>query len=197
MYKTEPLSATESAIDTADLADWLGDDDTDPLLSAMTVTATSAVIEYLQSELVTRSRRTVYEFWPTTGTNTMPSISRNNECLQFEIALPYARLDSITTIQSGGEAVDSDYYRVLDGFPTRLLFNSIPAYNAEDYPALYIEYDAGYGAVDDVPTEIKTAILMCADFLYNNRGSCSAYDALQKSGAATLLTPFRAQVVLL
>ena len=61
-YTNDPLV---SPVTNQELADWLYlDDDTDPLLPVMTVTATQAVIDYLQRDLLPRAWILTHEDWP-------------------------------------------------------------------------------------------------------------------------------------
>lgn len=198
VFHSVPQSDVTAVITDQELADWLGVEDTDPLLSGIARAATAAAIEYLGFELISRERITTWETWPTIGTDTTPSISRNNEYLEREIELPYAKPSGLTVSELliAGEAYAD--YRILDRPIAELYFSTIPAFSNDDFAAIKATYTAGYGATpDDIPQDIKTAVTMAADFLYNNRGSCSAGDSLHKSGASVLLDPFRARVIVL
>lgn len=195
MYHTYPTTEVQSVITAQELADWIGVEATDPLLPIMGQTITGAVIEFLESELIDRERVVVYEQWPLIGTATDSALSEPDAFLVHDVVLPYARLQSVTEALAGGTATTD--YRALDSLPSKLRFESIPVISDSDYPALKVTYVAGYGAIGDVPMSIKTAVLMASDFLYNNRGSCSADQALQKSGAKTILTPYKTRAILL
>ncbi|MCK4957747.1 MAG: phage gp6-like head-tail connector protein [Planctomycetes bacterium] len=192
---TYPLTEVVAVTTAQELADWLGVDVTDPLLPVMNITATAAVIEFLYSELIDRERVVVYQDWPVVGTPTGRSLSRQDAQLSATVELPYARLQTVTSAEVAGDL--STDYTVLDTLPSKLEFDSISISTASDVPALKVQYTAGVGTIAEVPQTIKTAVLMAADFLYNNRGSCSASDALDKSGAATLLAPYMAKVVII
>lgn len=197
MKQFRSIATTDVVAVIADqeLADWVGVDVSDPLLSPMAIAATAAVIEFLQLELVNRERVTTYEFWPTLGTNTGRSLSPGTAALNPAIELPYANLITVGGILVGGEATTD--YRILDLPTAAIYFDAIPSFS-DDVAAIVATYTAGYGvAPGDVPEVIRTAVTMAADFLYNNRGSCSAADALEKSGAAMLLTPYKAKVVII
>jgi len=183
-----------AVITNQELADWLGVDVSDPLLSPMAVTATAATIEFLQLELINRERVVTYETWPTLGTNTGRSLSPGTAALDPVVELPYANLITVDGVLVGGEATTD--YRILDLPTAAICFNAIPSFS-DDVAAIVAQYTAGFGAMTDVPKAIRTAVTMAADFLYNNRGSCSAADALKKSGAEALLTPYKAKVVII
>lgn len=196
MFKSYALSPVVSVINNADLADWLGVDSTDNLLPAFANTATSMVIEYLECELLNRDRVVVYEQWPYKGTDTFPSVSRNNAELCQAIDLPYARFATVSEALVFGEAYTD--YRILDLSPIALYFQSIPAIGSDENPALKVTYTTGYGdTISDIPDQIKTAVTMLAAFMYEHRGACNATMALNESGAASVLTPFKMRVVTL
>lgn len=198
-FTSAPLGPVTSAIEVDTLADWLGGVDVaDPLLPIMAITATAMVIEYLERELISRDRRTVFEMWPYSGTDTDRGLSPNEATLDAIVEVPYGKVGTLTTVEAGGDAVDVDSYRLLDGFPSRIMFDTIPGFTNDDAPALSLTYTSGFGADPaDVPQEIRGGVLMVADFLYNNRGSCSAADAVNKSGVASILGPYRARAILL
>jgi hypothetical protein len=196
-YHSTPTGAVVAVITDAELADWIGVGVSDPLLSVMALTATAAAIEYLQFELINSERVTTYEEWPTSGTLAGPDLAPSNAYLERDIAMPYAMPGKVTVseVLTGGEA-NTDY-RILSTRTAALRFDTFPALSS-DVAAIKMTYVAGYGPnASDVPRPIRTAVLMAADFLYNNRGACSASDALDKSGAATVLFPYKAQAVVL
>lgn len=195
MYHSYPVTEVEPVITNAELAGWLGVDATDTLLPVFTVAATSAAIEFLQSELISRQRNVIYQDWPTVGTNTAPSISRNNAQLVQYITLPYARLISLEEAKLDG-VVTTDF-KVVDNLPSQLYFNSVAVSQENGEPVLTVLYTAGYGAIGDVPQAIKSAVSMLAAYMYEHRGSCDATSALDQSGAAMALTPYKTSVVIL
>lgn len=197
MRNTFPSTDVVAVITPAQFADYIGGDVTDPLLPGIAIAATAAIIEFIQCELITRERTTVWENWPTSGTNTAPSLSPNDLALDRVIPLPYAKLSTPATIavEASGEATTE--YRILEQRPAALYFSTLPYVDTGDAPALRAVYDAGYGTIDDVPEVYKQAALMVGAYLYEHRGDCTAEDALKKSGADVLLTPYKAQVVVL
>ena len=195
MYHSYPLTDVEPVITNAELADWLGVDDTDPLLPVMATTATSAAIEFLQSELISRQRQTIYQEWPSVGTNTAPSISPNNISSKLYIDLPYARLISVDFLILGG-TITTDYKEVIS-LPAKLYIDSPVVTSETGNPAISVTYTAGYGAIADVPQAIKSAVSMLAAYMFDHRGACDAMSALDQSGAAMALTPYKTSVVIL
>lgn len=196
-YHAYPTSEVVPVITAAEFADFTGVDASDPLLVPFATTATAAVIEFLQSELIDRERVVVYEDWPTAGTISGPSLSRSNAGLCADVDLPYARLSSPLALAVEVDGTASTDYRVLDQFPAALRFDALPSFGGNTAPDLKATYTAGYGLIADVPQQIKTGVTMVADYLYNHRGECSADDAVQKSGAAALLFPYKAQAILI
>lgn len=192
---TYPLTEVVPVVTNAELADWLGVDDSDPLLPVMATAATSAAIEFLQSELISRQRKVVYQEWPSVGTDTRPSVSRNNMYENRFVNLPYARLVSVEEVLLSGDE-NTDYVKI-NALPAKLYFDSF-YYSYEDgIPALDITYTAGYGDIDAVPVAIKSAVSMLAAYMYEHRGSCDSASALNQSGAAMALTPYKTSVVIL
>lgn len=197
-YHSEPQSAVVAVITNAELADWIGVGDDDPLLPIMAQTATAAAIDFLQSELIDRERVTYYENWPTVGTIDGRSLSPSNAGLKRSVDLPYSRPTGlvVSEVLVTGEATTD--FRVLQQLPAALYFEAFPGTTSDDEPSIKATYTTGYGPeVADVPQAIRTAVTMAADFLYNNRGTCSADQALEKSGAAVVLTPYKTAVVII
>ena len=192
---TYPLTEVEPVVTNAELADWLGVDATDPLLPIFATSATSAAIEYLQSELISRTRKVIYQEWPGVGTDTSPTISRNNINSLRYIDLPYARLISVQSVLIGGVATTD--YKQVDNLPAQLYFDTYAAIYENGDPVLVVNYTAGYGLISAVPQAIKSAVSMLAAYMYDHRGSCDSASALAQSGAAMALSPYRTSVVML
>lgn len=194
MY-TYPLTEVQPVITNNELADWLGVDATDPLLPVMATSATSLVIEYLQSELISRQRKVIYKDWPSVGTNTAPSISPNNQCVSQYVDLPYARLLSVVEVKTGG-VITIDFVEV-ENLPAQLYFDNYYYAYENGIPAIEATYTAGFGTISDVPQTIRTAVTMLGDYLYGHRGACDISSAIHDSGAASILIPFKTHVVAL
>ncbi len=181
-----------SPVTNQELADWLRlDDDTDTLLPVMTVTATQAVIDYLQRDLLPRNWVLVHEDWPTVSpTRRYSDVTFDFTCFNRVIELPYAGAISVDTVTTYGDVTTE--YRLLDALPSKIKFHYQSTTSSDDNPAITVAYTAGMGATAaDIPQAIKTAILMTAAFLYEHRGQCTAEDALKDSGAAASINAFR------
>jgi len=191
---TYALAPVESVVTAAEVAAWLAIDETDPLISMLSLSATSAIIEYLQAELISRSRKLTYKHWPTVGTNTSPSLSNPNECWKREIELPYSHTTlAVDSSKSYNETLDVN---TLAGKPYSIRVDSWPSVDC-DYIALDIEYTTGYETIDDVPYPIKMAALNMIAFMYEHRGACDANEAMNKSGASESLGPYKTYVVVI
>lgn len=188
MHST-PATDVQSVITDAELADFLGVDETDTLLPSFAQSATSLVIEYLERELITRARTVVYNEWPVFGTYSHPSISPNNSTISTKLKLPYAGALSVESVTIGGDLFTD--YQLMKGRPDYLQFKAIALSTDAFVPAAVIEYTAGYGAIGDVPQGIKSAVLMLAAYLYAHRGACDVGTAIKQSGAASMLAPYK------
>lgn len=191
-YKATTSEPIASPVTEQELADWLAlPDATDPTLTPILKAATSSVIRWLGLDLLARDWTLTHYYWPTHGTMSTPSLSRQNGYYKREISLPYANLLSATDVALYGDATTD--YNVL-GDTVVLDFN---VYRTEvdgtnENPAIVINYSAGFGATSaDIPDDIKTAITMLAAYNYEHRGGCSAGNALTDSGAASMLTSYR------
>ena len=111
------------------------------------------------------------------------------------VCLPYARLISVDEVLLSGE-VSTDYLEV-DTLPAQLYFDTATYSHTNGIPVLVATYTAGYGAIADVPQAIKSAVSMMAAYMYEHRGSCDSTSALDQSGAAMALTPYKTSVVIL
>lgn len=193
------LTPVESPVSVAEMKAYIGVDGDDLLLSTMLASATTSVINFVEHEIVSRQRKVIYERWPTLGTNTNPSVSRNNIELVQYVKLPFANLDSSGSIvvTASNEVVAASDYRIVKGKPDTLFFEVLPTYGSEDHPDLTVEYFAGFGTAFDVPEVYKMAIIQIVSFLYEHRGACSADSAMIISGASSILTPLKYSVVVL
>jgi hypothetical protein len=176
-----PQSDTVSPVTAAELAALLGVPSTDPLLAGMLVAATDAVIRHINHDLQTRAWLGIVPELAYTRAQVSPTLDPSNT---FE--LPYAGLIAVQSVtDSTGAALDYDVQAKRR--PAKITVHGW------DYKELQIAYTAGMSIV---PGAIKEAIKMLASFLYEHRGACDAMDGLSKSGAATLLGPYRVEVVI-
>lgn len=106
---------------------------------------------------------------------------------------PLLDVSEVATWTNGAYAAITDYtLKQRDGY-ARVLFPNAYNFDNIDTPYPYrITFIAGYGAVADVPSSIKIAIMMYASYLYENRGDCDCgADARQSSGAKMLMARYR------
>jgi hypothetical protein len=184
---TEALSDVTPVGTVEELAAFLGVDDNDSLLSGLLISATNAVIDYLNLELVSRQRKVIFEHLPIIGTNTAPSLSNNNSFFENPIKLPYSGLK--TTLDKlllfGVDLTNES--EIKQGRPSKVCFPM--RYIVNNKNALEITYTTGFGTVDKVPSDIKNNVIALAGFLYDSRGACSSSaDALVQSGVASALS---------
>lgn len=188
-----PASAVVSPVDAAQLEAWLGLPSTDPNSALLLSSATSAVIGYIGRDLLTREWVLTHWDWPVWGTMTPRSLGAQVGDFAREITLPYGPAQSVESVTSYGEPL-TEFTERDDAIVTF----GVGRNGLNEFPALVIEYTAGFGdTAADVPDAIKQAILQLAAFQYEHRGSCDAIMAMQKSGAAELLTPWRKAELLL
>lgn len=187
----EPL---QPAVADQQIQDFLAMDGFDPIATALALAATEAAINYLQRELVTRERTVTYQDWPFSGSK---SIGISPSCAEYDgrIELPYAApLDAVSAVTVYGE--NQLDYAVMKTQPAAVETNQLPQ-DGNKQSAIEVVYTAGYGAQADVPAVIQSAILMMTAYMYEHRGACDADNAMQQSGAAMMLQPYRVDVVAL
>lgn len=182
---TDPL---ELPVTVAEFADWMGLESSDQLLYPMLVSATQAVIEYLQHDLIAREWIASIDVIPAKGSS--EGISGMLK-LARSVYLPYG-MTAVSGITVEDVAlVENDDYEVL-----------IP-YGRVDLKSLYryditITYNAGFGtSASSVPELIKTGIKMLAAWMYEHRGGCSdsGSSAITVSGTAAIIQPYRIEMI--
>ena len=171
-----------SPVGSAELATFMGVDASDPLLPAMLEAATDAVVRYINQDLVPRQWVGIVPAPTASRLQLSPYIDPTNT---FE--LPYTALLSVDSVTgNGGESLT--YSVQSERRPAKITVEGW------DYMSeISVAYTAG---MPSVPSAIRTAIQMLAAFLYDHRGGCDAGEALSKSGAVTLLRPYRVEVSL-
>lgn len=196
MYHTKALSQVVSPVTTDELFSWVrGADECDPILQTSLNVATSQVIEFLQLELMPRTRVTTWHTWPTVGTVTT-GLSKTEAHYKTLLELPYANLISVDGVEIFGE-VTTDYTAFDSQRPALIDLSETSIYIDNDVDdAISVQYIAGFGdGADDVPEDIKTAIMTAAGFLYDHRGNCNINDLLKDSGAAAMIMHHKVDVV--
>jgi len=188
-YSTSTTDPLVTACQLHRLADYMVADQDDPAIDIVARQATAAVVEFLECDLVSRNRVTVYQHWPHIGTYSGPSLSPQDARLSHEIVLPFANLepDTSPTVTVFGEAFSD--FEVLEANPASVRIR--PQHSTSDDPAIRIEYVSGFGPdVLDVPEHIRDGVIMLAAFMFEHRGECDAQEALRRSGAASYLQPY-------
>ena len=188
-----PISRTSDAlvapVTTTELAGWGRFEATDPILQPLLDSSTAIVLENIKRDLITRNWNLTYWDWPTEDNQPKVQLNQKFNALATEIRLPYTAINTtVTQVLIDGELADAADYTLRED---ALYFEYIAITNDETVKALEVEYTAGYGATAaDVPKAIKDAIKTLATHFYYHRG-CDAMSALQNSGAAFMLEPYR------
>ena len=190
--KTRPLEDVTPVITAQELADWLNVDAADSLIEPLISMATSAAIDYTQLEFINRSREVTYTDWPIVGSDAI-GLSPSNATYDVDVIIPYAGLQSVTSVNVFGGAVTE--YQVKANTPSQIRFNIGVINKLEGEDAIKIEYIAGFGGINDVPEVIKLGVLNLAAYLYEMRGGCDINDAIKMSGAAFILKPYKTNLV--
>lgn len=177
------LTTPAAAVTSAALADFLGVDATDPLLPGIALAATYAAAAYLQRAITVTQYRAEFDQWPTLGSYNPRDLSRPQQAAKCFLELPMTGpLVSVQSVESAGQTVTD--YTMSGGNPSRLRM-------AATEGPLVVEYTAGWATV---PEWAKNAVMQLAAFMYEHRGQCDAQQALDRSGAASMLAPFRVLV---
>ena len=161
----------------------------DPAVNGVLIAATSMVVRFLERDLVARDWVLTLWDWPYVGTRSFPEVSRRNSYLSREIALPFANLLSVDSVELYGQQV-TNFIKRDDSIilPEGAQFDR---YKDNTDPAIRVSYRAGYGeSTEDVPEAVRQAILMMVALMYETRGDCDASQALIRSGASEVLAPF-------
>jgi hypothetical protein len=174
-----PQTDTVSPVTVSALAQYLRVEDTDPLLPALLIAATDAVIRHINHDLLQRTWRGVIPKPDDLHPQISPYYPRAN---RFE--LPYTGLVAVVSVLADGDAVQ--YEVEANRRPAR-----ITLLDWDRSQEVIITYTA---RMNPIPVAVSEAIKMMAAFAYEHRGDCDADEALTRSGAATLLRPYRVEV---
>jgi hypothetical protein len=181
---SSPLTPVQSPVTLEEAADFIGVDASDPLLTMVVPAATDAAIAFMQTEIMPRARRAVWNTWPRTGF--YGGIDRQGGQLLTVFELPYSTNETtISAAKINGAVVNMP--ELLEGRPSKVRFDQ-----AQAGAAVEIEYVTGYNAVPDA---IRLGVLQMVVYWYEHRGACSGADALAQSGAAETLRPYRLGVL--
>jgi hypothetical protein len=177
-----PQTDTVSPVTVADFAAFIGASAADPLLPGLLQAATDAAIRYINQDLLSRDWVGIVPALTPTRLQLSPYIDPSST---FE--LPYTALICVQGVSTNnGEFLE--YTVETDRRPAK-----VRVVGWDYMSEIRIEYTAG---MPFVPGAIKTAIMMIASFIYDHRGGCDAEDALKKSGAMTLLRPYKVEASL-
>jgi len=176
-----PQTEVVSPVTAAELSAFLGVDATDPLLDGMLVAATDAAIRWINQDLTPRAWLGIIPAQSGYEAQLSPYTPQQST---FEI--PYTALIAVQSVTADGD--DVPYTLEALRRPAKITLTAW-----DRMTEVEVAYTAG---LPSVPTSIKTAIMMIAAFMYEHRGQCEADDAVRKSGAATLLRPYKVEVVI-
>lgn len=191
-YRARTTDPIVSPVTDQELADWMVlPDASDPTLSPILKAATGSVIRYLGLDVLARDWTLTHDYWPTHGTMSTPSLSRQNGYYMREIDLPYANLISVASVELYGDST-TDYNLLGDTVVLDYNVYRTEVDGSNENPAIVVQYRAGFGeTADDVPDDVKTAITMLAAYNYEHRGGCNTGNAMRDSGAAEILVAYR------
>ena len=191
MINIVTLDPLVSPVTAQDLIDWGKLDSDDPRINPSLIMATSLTISFLSLDLLQRTWTLTHDDWPTVGTVSGSKLSRQTYGNNTRVDLLYANLVSVPIVKVNGEILAADSYRLIAGKPWQIEFQtfSTAASYFKEFPAIEIEYEAGYAVFTDIPEPIRQAILVTANYLVMNSG-CNTGNAIKDSGAAELLRPF-------
>jgi uncharacterized phiE125 gp8 family phage protein len=157
---TEPSSYPITVLELKEFARIDGNEE-DTFLESIIVAVTNLTENYLSRALITRTIKMIMDEWNSN-----------------EIEIPMPPLVSITNIVTVDEdevetIYNSDnYYVITESIPGRVIIRSesTPPSNTERYYGGYrITYQAGYGTAENIPKEIKMAMLQWSTMIYEHR----------------------------
>jgi hypothetical protein len=191
MINIVTLDPLVAPVTDQELVDWARLDSDDPKIGPSLIMGTSLVISFLSLDLLQRTYTLTHDDWPTVGTLSGSKLSRQTYANKTRIDLLYANLLSITTVKVNNELQTTDDYRLIAGKPWQIEFQTFSTATAyyKEFPAIEIEYEAGYALATSIPDPIKQAVLLTASHLIMNSG-CIVTNAVKDSGAAELLRPY-------
>jgi hypothetical protein len=177
-----PQTDTVSPVTVTEFATFIGASSDDPLLPGILQAATDATIRCINQDLLSRAWVGIVPALTPTRLQLSPYTDPSST---FE--LPYTALISVQEV-TGNDAQVLEYEVEANRRPAK-----VKVLGWDYMSEIRIEYTAG---MPFVPGAIKTAIMMIASFIYDHRGGCDADDAVKKSGAMTLLRPYKVEASL-
>lgn len=187
--KAVTTDATVSPVSIGDAVEFLGlpSGMGNPVVDSLLLAATDAVVSFTGKDLLTREWTLTHWDWPTWGTLARRNVGMPTGDYRREIELPYATTANVLSVESYGEAVTE-----FEARDASIIIGGTGQSGGNDDPAIVVVYEAGFGPdASDVPAAIRQAVLMHAAWLYEHRGECDADMGIIRSGAASLLAPWR------
>jgi uncharacterized phiE125 gp8 family phage protein len=113
-----------------------------------------------------------------------------------QVFLPRYPLQSVSSITADGESVTVADVFVVDTQekPGRLVKKGTATWPTvlDTANGIEVVYVAGYGAsAADVPAALRLAIIQMAAYMFEHRGDCNTQDALEMSGAASMVNAYK------
>lgn len=176
-----------SPVSAADLAYFMGagapDAPEGELLDGFLLAACEQFIAFANRDLLTRTFTLRFDRNPERqpgygGLGPTPAL------LDWWVELPLAPVTEIVEVRLGGE-VSTDFSEDLKTNPARVGLHTLQSGDIE------IDYNAGWLEISDIPASILLGIKSLAAHLYDHRGGCDAAQAMNKSGAAGMWSPFK------
>lgn len=133
----------------------------DTILESFLIGVVNDVESYLGRSLITRTYKIIMDRW-------------DNK----ELELPMPPLQSVISVNTIDEddtetEYDSDYYYVItESIPGKIIIkqsSTEPQNTVRSYGGFNVYFTAGYGDADDIPKQIKVAIMQWVTMIYENR----------------------------
>jgi len=171
----------------------------DTLIASLIRTAASLCETYTGLALIERAYTLTVDSWPGAGTrgwwDGVRDGARINTRAPMTLPMPPLRAVQEIRIYNGYDSyatlAAAHYIADTTGLPGRIVLKDSAAVTPDIQTAgIKIDFTAGYGTLPEhIPAAIAQAVKLIVAHLYQNRGDESV--ALDRSGAQTLLQPFR------
>lgn len=157
-------------------------DDDDPLITALLVAARQGAEEFTRRAFVTQTWKVAIDTGSNRWADNLPAgiydlpVSILNGSLPTAVELPRQPIQSITSVVTYGtdntsSTCSASSYALIG---SRMVLTSTATWpsSLRTVGAVEITYVAGYGLAASVPQAIRTAILMHAQTMYDERTTC-------------------------
>ncbi len=145
-------------------------DDEDDLIAGLIAAATRLSESHTNRKWIEQELRLTVADWP------CEEIAGVHGCIAIPVQ-PVMSVESVKYYATTGTlttlVANTDYQVWLDHCPPLVApapNKTWPTVQTGKLGAVRIEFTAGYGDIDDVPDEAKSAILLCLAYWYENRG---------------------------